>query len=443
MSPQIALSLCILFISIIFILDIKRKPAVSYAHWVPFIWMMVAGTRSVGYWLNTSPIIAGEKDLTAGDPINRSLLLILIVIGLFILSRRKLDWSYILKSNKWIIVLFLYMGISILWSDYKLVSFKRLVRATGDIIMVLVILTEHDPLVVIERMFRRFAYLFLPLSIVLAKYFPEIGLIHTRWGGHTSWIGLTTDKNELGIVACFCSAFFLWTIIKEYRNNKIFIDIVLLFMSLFLLFYGKAQSATATVVFFLGICIFIALSKLKSNPERIGSYIVSAVIVSLLLIPFSGYIFKTISDSLGRSTTLTNRTVLWQSLLDVNPNSPVFGSGYGSFWLEINDHPMWEDFAYVHHQAHNGYLDVYLQIGLVGLFLLIVLIFVTYKNIIKAFVFNFEYCKFRVTLLTMALAHNITEATFLRGTNFLWFLFVLAVITVPRNYNHKFYNGMK
>jgi O-antigen ligase len=253
-----------------------------------------------------------------------------------------------------------------------------------------------------------------------------------RWGGDTMWVGLTTQKNTIGIVSSISALFFLWSIIKGYRNNKIiFTDVVMLFMSLFLLFYGKAQSATAIVVFFIGICIFTVISMLKSKPEFTGSSIILFVSILLLLIPFYNIIITSVVEITGRDMTFTGRTRLWQELIGIASSHPILGVGYGGFWVGNLTYDLWDKFYYHPNQAHNGYIDVYIQIGLVGVFLLIMVILFSYINIFKTFVFNYEYGRFRMTLLTIILIYNITEASFLKGTNFLWFLFLLVAVNIP------------
>ena len=98
MPPELALILCIIFISIALIID-RKKPGASLTLWIPFMWMMICGSKSIGRWFYTGPTIATIIDDTAGDPLNRYFLSILIILGLFVLFKRKIDWSEIAKRN--------------------------------------------------------------------------------------------------------------------------------------------------------------------------------------------------------------------------------------------------------------------------------------------------------------------------------------------------------
>lgn len=432
MPPNIALALCILLITYVFVLDFKQKSDLSSALWVPLIWMIISGSRPVSYWLSGESVVGTEIDYTAGDPISRVCLLILIFAGIFILSKRKIEWPEILKSNSWIITLYLYMAISIIWSDFPQVSFKRWIRAIGDIIMVLVVLTDHDPLEAIKRMFRRFAYVIIPFSIICNKYFPSIGVSYSS-SGIAMWSGVTTHKNALGLVSCVSASFFLWELMPPRRRDSLIIDIVLLAMSLYLLFSGKNYSATAIVIFFIGIGTFIVLSKSKSNPEHLTRNLVLIILPFLFIITFAyEFIFPFITSATGRDMTLTGRTDIWRELIPIGSLSSILGTGYGGFWIGNLTHDLWDKFGGAPTQAHCGYLDVWLQLGWVGLTILVLLIFFTYKILIKDFKYNFEFCRLRITLFTMILIHNITETSLLRGANFFWFLFLLVILNTPR-----------
>ena len=77
----------------------------------------------------------------------------------------------------------------------------------------------------------------------------------------------------------------------------------------------------------------------------------------------------------GRDESMSGRDTLWADVFREGLKSPVFGSGYGAFWYEGRGRELtgtWNP-----RQAHNAYIDVFVDIGLVGL--LLVLVVVHYK----------------------------------------------------------------
>src|SRR5439155_21080073 len=89
-----------------------------------------------------------------------------------------------------------------------------------------------------------------------------------------------------------------------------------------------------------------------------------------------------IADMLGRVSTLTDRSRIWSELHNMHTN-PLFGTGYESFWLDSRLELVSLKAGIVINEAHNGYLEVYLNLGLIGLFLLVAFLIAAYWNISK------------------------------------------------------------
>ena len=78
------------------------------ALWVPFIWYAIATSRAVSLWLTVWGYEPGDLSYLEGSPIDRAVYSILILLGILILLRRRIDWPGLLKDNRWVIVLFVY-----------------------------------------------------------------------------------------------------------------------------------------------------------------------------------------------------------------------------------------------------------------------------------------------------------------------------------------------
>jgi O-antigen ligase len=165
--------------------------------------------------------------------------------------------------------------------------------------------------------------------------------------------------------------------------------------------------------------------------ENIGAYIVAAVAV----LAVADYVFQ-VSDVffqlVGRNRTLTDRTLVWQDCLSV-PINPIIGVGFESFWMGERQEMMnarWRG-AWSPNEAHNGYLETYLNIGLIGLFLLLVVLFATYWKTRRELLTNFHWGRFRVAFLFSILVYNWTEASF-RASHPVYFMLYLIALDYPR-----------
>src|SRR2546425_9443482 len=200
MPPPLALVLTLLFILYLFKRDSRQQYKASSALWIPCTWMMIIGSRSVSQWLNLGPPLQSPDDLLEGSPIDRAVFLLFIVAGLVVLWRRHISWSAVFRNNVWLTLFFLYCGLSILWSDFPFVASKRWIKALGEPMMALMVLTERDPVKAVETVIKRCAYVFIPLSILFIKYYPHLGKGYSEWGGAAYYTGVTTNKNYLGFL---------------------------------------------------------------------------------------------------------------------------------------------------------------------------------------------------------------------------------------------------
>ena len=136
------------------------------------------------------------------------------------------------------------------------------------------------------------------------------------------------------------------------------------------------------------------------------------------------------SENLGRGSELSGRTELWTALLGLHTN-PILGTGFESFWLGKRLEQLEGIFYFVPNEAHNGYLETYLTLGGIGVFLLIGLFIATFRKIRLELFRNFEWGRYRLGFLAALILYNWTEAAF-KTLSPLWFVFYLIATDYPR-----------
>ena len=112
-------------------------------------------------------------------------------------------------------------------------------------------------------------------------------------------------------------------------------------------------------------------------------------VVVLVVIELTVGFYQPIVDLTGHSANMVSRSVLWRELLAMHTN-PIFGVGFETFWLGDRLKTLWEAYRWQPTQAHNGYLETYIQLGLVGLMLLGALLASTFMKIRREILTNFE-----------------------------------------------------
>ena len=145
----------------------------------------------------------------------------------------------------------------------------------------------------------------------------------------------------------------------------------------------------------------------------------------LLLLDWVFNIKETLLLSVGRDETLTTRTDIWPILMNFQ-DSPLVGAGFNTFWAGQRLMSLFEKVGGII-QAHNGYLETYLNGGLVGVGLLLVLLFSGYMRIRKQISTGIPEGSIRFVVLLVAIMYNNSEASF-NKVGLLWLLTLFAIM---------------
>lgn len=433
MPPQLALFLWLIFLVGLFYFDPSRAAKVSAALWIPVIWMFILGSRLPSQWLGQRPTSMAEA-YQDGNPLDRTISLILIALALAVLLSRSFRWRVFLVRN-WPLTLFLvYALLSVCWSDFPFVTFKKWFRDVGYYFGVLVVLSDRRPLEAIRTVLRRLAYLLIPLSIVLIKYFPEMAKQYDSWTGVATFSGVATSKNTLGSMCLISGIFFFWDIVVRWpqrraKETKMVLIVNLLFLCMMLWLLDICNSATSRICLALA-CLVISLAHSPWS-RRHRTFFKAIVPISFcvyLILSLGFNLTGQLAGAVGRDPTLTDRTKIWATLLSVHTN-PLIGTGYETFWLGPRLDWVWRQGFGTINEAHNGYLEVYLNLGCIGLLFLALLIIFSYATICKNLRNNVTLGSLGLAIWTAMLFHSVTEADFRSGL--MWLTFLVVGLTVP------------
>ena len=125
-----------------------------------------------------------------GSPVDMWVYTGLLAAGLITLGLRKARVVSLLRGNSAILLFFSYCAVSTLWSDYTDVSLKRWVKAVGDLVMVLIVLTDSDPFAATKRLVARVGFVLIPASVLLIKYYPALGRVYNIWTWEPMFVGV-------------------------------------------------------------------------------------------------------------------------------------------------------------------------------------------------------------------------------------------------------------
>ena len=393
-------------------------------------------SKPVTYWVNAGT--ATQLDLDAyidGSPIDRNILIFLMCAGLFVLLRRRVDWSTLVGKHSAVWIFYAYAFLSVSWSDYPLVSLKRLLRDLGSVEMILILITDSAGLEAVRRVFVRLAVTLVPLSVLFIKYYPAIGRYTHRWSYETQYAGVTTNKNSLGVLAMVGGLFLLWHITESWKGRTysqrlaaVAPEASVLVMCVWIL--NIANSATSFACFVLGAVVFIACRS-AFNGVSIKKTVTAVIVIALFgwLALLASELRGFVAQSLGRAPTLTERTDIWAAALALRTN-PIIGTGFASFWLSPEGWGLSEKLSISH--SHNGYLETYLNGGVVGVVLLVAVLLLAVKQAARHLFARTPAGAFFVAFVLSGILYNFPEVTFNNGNAVGLLLWLIALFGPAR-----------
>jgi exopolysaccharide production protein ExoQ len=426
MPPFIAALITWSFVAYLLWMDVRTRRT-SAALWLPFVWMFIAGTRSLADWLG----LGAPSEEAAASTADALAYQLLLAAGVVVLVRRKLDWGQVLSRNKWIWLFFTFGAISIMWAVDPWLAFKRLIKALGNVVMALVIVTDPLGYAAAWVVIRRLCIIALPLSVLFIKYYPEMGRAYHM--GSPMFVGVAGQKNGLGQLCLLAGLFACWHLL--YGSSRIWVggplriplEAVLLALSLWVL--TMADSATSLACLVMGIALLVVsrIPVMARTPHRI---IRVATMATLLLAAADALVGvkDRVLSALGRDADLTTRVPMWEDLMSSVRNT-VVGAGFESYWVTDYGYAVSQRWGAVF-QAHNGYLELYLHLGVLGLTIFVAGVASGLININRHLPSDRASAMLRFTLLVVVLVYNWTEATF-RSASIMWILLMLAVFHTP------------
>jgi O-antigen ligase len=394
-------------------------------------------------FVGANPLAGGVQDFAAvsqGSILRQSVLLAIFAASFPFLVVHRLEVIRLWRSAVPLLLMLGWLAVSAAWSVHPDLTIRRIVGELLVFCTLAAAVTAVQSLRVLvwPVVAAAATAIVLDLSAVLA--FPNLAL------GPLGALGIHDNKNTAGIIALAAVILVGGTslTIHSLRIRWGMLSF-LAAVSVFLILTDSKTSIAIAVL--TAVCyppFHLAMRRWSVAPVVVPVTFMSFIALGALAAAFLGVPVNALSEFFFGDATLTQRTELWFYLHGNIAAHPLLGSGWGAFWdtgaevNPINAPPGSWVLKPEINTAHNGYLDIWLQAGLVGLALeLVVLLrfFWVYGGLLRRSDLSTTTQRLFGTLFAVAIAlvvYNGDESILFQPSHTLSSLFILAALAGER-----------
>ena len=327
-----------------------------------------------------------------------------------------------------------YAVISVLWStnpESTLACSRALLISTSFGIY---LATRYTPK---EQM--RILVWFLSIYMVLS--------LMASLGHQGAWMGISHYKNVLALMMAITATLFLDIYLYTCRYRWVALIVSGIAFVILVLSQGKGSLGV-----FIGLLVILPLYKVIKQEYRLKTILAIcffSISVALAIATFIN-LELIVVDFLGKTMTFHGRTQIWTYLIERGSEKTWLGYGYGGFWANPTESlgvalNTWLDVSDGKGNAHNVYLEIFLQLGLPG-FSLIAVSLLTVLTRIFILIFLTKQIEFFWMLqytIIIAITGFFDYMGLLGYRDLFWVLYVFISYSTAIQLNRIFKTGNK
>ncbi|MGD1913349.1 MAG: O-antigen ligase family protein [Rivularia sp. (in: cyanobacteria)] len=278
------------------------------------------------------------------------------------------------------------------------------------------------------------------LSFMFAIGLPKFGLMTVQEGGiHAgTWRGIMSHKNILGRLMVLSSMVFFFVAMSNPIHNLRYrwIPWAGYILSIALIVLSTSKSS---LVVFLSLTAILPLY--KSWRRNYNQLIPLAIALILTVGSISTFLLDNlpvVADALGKDLTLTGRTDIWSAMFDLIWERPWFGYGFNAVWRDWDNEItayLWRTLAWECPYGHNGFMDLFVELGIAGLSVFLLSFITTFfKGIMWLRITRCIEGIWPLMYLTFLVMYNISESTLVETNSIFWIVYVSTVFSLVIEY---------
>jgi len=297
--------------------------------------------------IETIPVITGAYGL------------VYLIAGLEMLRRPSVLLRE-MNQHRYLVAFMVLALLSAAWSDLPGLTIKRAVALSGATLVGLYLAVRFPPRSFVSMVVPIYLALLL-LSVLFVSVLPEYGL-HEKYD--FAWRGVFPHKNGMGHIAAQAVILFAALALTDQKRKLRYM--AGLALAGLILFMADSMTAVLGVTAALGMLVLRRLIRHRSPLLLFGALVFVTTMGAAAY--FVAQNWMDLLLMIGKDPSMTGRTVAWTMAFQGGLERPILGYGFRSFWLPWSDNAAVLNYlAWDLSSGHNSYLDIWLELGLVGL----------------------------------------------------------------------------
>ncbi|MBD2459692.1 O-antigen ligase family protein [Oscillatoria sp. FACHB-1407] len=345
--------------------------------------------------------------------------------------------AYVIAQQPLLILLHVITVMSVLWSvapEFTADETKAVVRAALFGIYLAVRFSLQDQMYLLARTLA----VSLVFSLLVGFALPGYG-IHTTGEFAGSWKGVFLFKNLFAYIVTLAAISFV--LIGLFGRKYRLLTGFMLGIAVLLLILSRGRTALA--VFIISLCLLPVYGVVKQKFRiRVVLITFGILLTGITIALLLGNLEFIVVDLLGKNLEFNGRLPIWQLMLEKASERPWLGYGYSGFWTSDESIYIllntWAQEAHdegLRFNAHNGYLELFLQLGWVGLGIyLISFINLMCKTIYLVFRTKSLEIFWVLQLLVAMFIFNFTDSLGILATGAQWSIYISFVSSITMQY---------
>jgi exopolysaccharide production protein ExoQ len=398
--------------------------------WVLIIYLVVPPQYLLGQAEVTTDSSMGE-----GNPVARAIKIALLLVSAgIILWKSRVAILEMKTLNRFFVMFLILVPMSVVWSIDPSATSARFVSILSTVMVCLAFTLVGWHRTRFQEVVRPLVVVLLVGSVLWGLAYPEYAIEVGEGTLKNSWRGLTSQKNQFGMLSSF--GVILWLHAWLNKETKWFLALPFIVLSFWCVLLSR--SSTSLLATTLSCVFMLFLMKAPTSLRRYMPYLVSAfaiiVVVYALavlnIVPGLSLLLRPIAELSGKDMTFSNRAVIWDIIKEHIQLAPLLGSGYGAYWTgPVPSSPSYSFLARMYFypsESHNGYLEIVNDLGFVGLICLLGYLVSWIRQSLELMRFDRGQGMLFLALFFQQAITNLSESTWLAINS----AFALAVVTL-------------